>query len=157
MVRTQAVALISALIILGFVLNLVRLRRLREEYSWLWLLSGFFYLALGMFPTIGNYFAGILGITNPVTAMLFFGMFFIVVILIHYSVKLSRLANHMKDVAQQIAILDGEQTRFNAALENHSNDMSLPAVSPPIEQEDILLEPVKMLKDEVEEFTTNPR
>jgi len=120
MERTQAVILVSAFLILGFVLNLVRLRRLREEYSWLWLAATSFYLLMALIPKLVNKITIALGITSPVTALLFFGLFFIVLILIHYSVKLTMLDNQMKDVAQQIAILDGEQYKINQILNNLS-------------------------------------
>jgi hypothetical protein len=153
MERAQAVALVSALLILGFVLNLVRRRRLREEYSWLWLLAAIFYLALGVFPNLVNMIADTFGITSPVTTLFFIGLFFTIIILIHYSVKLSRLATNMKDVAQQIAILEGEQTKLNQELDQIKVQMENILTPSVVEEKDDVFEPVEAKMGEAEELT----
>lgn len=116
MLKQQIIGILSAMLILGVVLNLVRRRRLREEYSWLWLLASVFYLILSIEPdwvtAIGNF----LGIQNTVTFLLFMALIFIVLILINYSVNLSKLNNQMKDIAQHIALLGGEHNNLNITL-----------------------------------------
>ena len=134
MLRTQVIGFISAVLLLGVVLNLVRRRRLREEYSWLWLAAALFYLVMAIKPDIINMLSGFLGITNDITTLTFFGLLFFVLILIHYSVKLSILTNQIKDVAQQIAILDGEQNKLNDFLENRNNQASN-KVAPQIQEQ----------------------
>ena len=48
MSRTHVIAVVSAILLSVFVLEQVRRRRLREEYSWLWLLTAVGYsLATG--------------------------------------------------------------------------------------------------------------
>jgi hypothetical protein len=110
---TQIIVLVSAILLFLTVLNLVRLRRLREEYSWIWLSAGLFYLVVAVKPDLAVTISSFIGITNVVTAFIFFGLLFIVLILIDYSVALSKLSTQMKNVAQQIAILDGEQNKLN--------------------------------------------
>jgi hypothetical protein len=109
----QIFVLMSAILLFLVVLNLVRLRRLREEYSWIWLTAGLFYLVVAVKPDLAVTISSFIGITNVVTAFIFFGLLFIVLILIEYSVVLSKLSTQMKNVAQQIAILDGEQNKLN--------------------------------------------
>lgn len=113
MVKTQVLVLISAVLIFSVVLNLVRLRRLREEYSWLWLAAAFFYLIMAIKPDLIANISAFFGITNTITAFIFFGLLFIILILINYSVRLSKLSTQMKDVAQQIAIIEGDQNELN--------------------------------------------
>jgi hypothetical protein len=120
--KTQIVVLISAILLFIVVLNLVRLRRLREEYSWLWLAAATFYLVMALIPDLIEVISDFIGITNAITAFVFFGLLFIVLILIHYSVRLSRLTNQMKDVAQQIALLDGEQNKLNRLIEKNDGE-----------------------------------
>jgi len=123
---TEIVVLGSAILLFIFVLNLVRLRRLREEYSWLWLAAAVFYLVMAIKPDFIGKLSAFLGITNSITAFVFFSLFFIVLILINYSVKLTRLTNEMKDVAQMIALIE--------ANHNSSNHFSPPnsSVKPPV-------------------------
>jgi hypothetical protein len=120
--KTQIVVLISAILLFIVVLNLVRLRRLREEYSWLWLAAATFYLVMALIPDLIEVISDFIGITNAITAFVFFGLLFIVLILIHYSVRLSKLTNQMKDVAQQIALLDGEQNKLNRLIEKNDGE-----------------------------------
>jgi hypothetical protein len=120
--KTQIVVLLSAILLFIVVLNLVRLRRLREEYSWLWLAAATFYLVMALIPDLIEVISDFIGITNAITAFVFFGLLFIVLILIHYSVRLSKLTNQMKDVAQQIALLDGEQNKLNRLIEKNDGE-----------------------------------
>jgi hypothetical protein len=119
---TEIFVLLSAIMIFIVVLNLVRLRRLREEYSWLWLAAALFYLVMALKPKLISKLSGFLGITNSITAFTFFSLLFIVLILIHYSVRLSRLTTQMKDVTQQIALIDGDQLRVNRSLTQDDGD-----------------------------------
>ncbi len=120
MLKTEIFVLISAVLIFIGVLNLVRLRRLREEYSWLWLAAAFFYLIMALKPDLIGKMSAFLGITNTITAFTFFSLLFIVLILIHFSVVLSKLTTHIKDLAQQIAILESDQLEMSRT-QNHEN------------------------------------
>jgi len=118
---TEIVVLGSAILLFIIVLNLVRLRRLREEYSWLWLAAAFFYLVMAIKPDLIGKLSAFIGITNSITAFVFFSLFFIVLILINYSVKLTKLTNQMKDIAQMIGLIEANQNSHNHTIKaNHS-------------------------------------
>lgn len=110
---TEIVVLISAILIFIVVLNLVRLRRLREEYSWLWLAAAIFYLGMAIKPDLVARVSALFGISNNITAFLFISLLFIISILIHYSVRLSKLTTQMKDVAQLLAIIEADQNEHS--------------------------------------------
>ena len=116
MSRTNVIVLISAVVLMVFVLELVRRRKLREEYSWLWLLASTFYLLTALFPLFSRLIGGIIGTSNPATAFAFLGMQFLMLILIQYSVRLSQLTTQVKDLAQQLAILESEQKDLGIKL-----------------------------------------
>jgi len=96
--------LVGVFVFLG-IIELVRQRKLREEYSWLWLLAGasIFVLSLSydFAITVGQIFGGIL----PSTILYLFAILFLVLISLHFSVMISKLHNQVKDLAQEIAIL----------------------------------------------------
>lgn len=108
MSRTQILAVISAVLLLVFVLELVRRRRLREEYSWIWLLTAIGYLAIALVPGLIEWLARAIGSVRPTSVFAFLGLFFLFLVSIQFSVQISRLAEQNKDLAQQLAILDGE-------------------------------------------------
>ncbi len=113
MTRTHIILLISSIALSFFVLELVRRRRLREEYSWLWLLTSFIYIAIAAWPDLAAWVTKTLGVSSASLAFTFLGLQFLVLISIQFSTRLSRLATQTKDLAQQIAILDSELTRLS--------------------------------------------
>jgi hypothetical protein len=115
MSRTQILAIISAVALLIIVLELVRRRRLREEYSWIWLLTAVGYLAIALVPGLIEWVAGAIGSVRPTSVFAFLGLFFLFLVSIQFSVQISRLAEQNKDLAQQLAILDSELRRIDQA------------------------------------------
>ncbi len=111
MSRTQIFIVVSGIALLAVVLELVRRRRLREEYSWLWLLTAIGYLLMALFPDLAAWVGTIIGSDRLVSVFTFLGFFFLFVIAIQFSVQISRLTEQNKDLAQQIAILDCEQRK----------------------------------------------
>ena len=76
MSRTQIFVLASAFLLLGVVLDLVRRRRLKENYCWLWLAAAFFYLIMAVKPDLIKFVSDFIGITNIISAFIFFGLLF---------------------------------------------------------------------------------
>jgi hypothetical protein len=112
MSRAQFVVIGAGVALALFILEMVRRRRLREEYSWLWILAAVGYFLLAIWPQLAQWIAGFIGSTNPVSAFTFLGFFFLFVLCIQFSVQISRLTEQNKNLAQQIAVLDGEVRRL---------------------------------------------
>jgi hypothetical protein len=108
MLRTQVVAIIAGLILAVWILEMVRRRRLREEYSWLWLLTAIGYFSVALEPRLADWVARLIGSSNPVSAFTFLGLLFLFLISVQFSVQISRLVEQNKNLVQHIAILDGE-------------------------------------------------
>ena len=121
MSSTNILVLVSAIALLLFVLEMVRRRRFREEYSWLWLLTAIVYFVVAVWPGLSVRVAQFIGSTNPVSVFAFLGLYFLVLISIQYSIQLSRLTTQNKDLAQQIAILDSELRRLASASIGEGN------------------------------------
>lgn len=121
MQRAQIIVLITAIALLIFVLEQVRRRRLREEYSWLWLFATVFYLMTAMIPGMTQWIADLIGTNNSALTFTFLGLQFVVVILISYSVRFSQLTDQVKNLAQQISILDGELKKLQNSISDESS------------------------------------
>jgi hypothetical protein len=121
MTRTNIVIIISSVSTLIFVLELVRRRKLREEYSWLWLLTSVVYLVVTLWSGLGNWITGVIGTNSVPIAFAFIGLQFIAIISIQYSVRLSNLTNQIKDLTQEIAILEGEIRQLQKESEPQSS------------------------------------
>ena len=97
----------ASLVLLGVVFHLIRSRRLRERYALLWLLTGLVLLALSAWRGGLNTIAGWVGVTGYPPAVLFaVALLFVLVVLLHYSTVVSRLADQNTVLAQRLALLE---------------------------------------------------
>lgn len=108
----QVIIVVAATALMFLIFELVRKRRLREEYSWLWLLTGACVMVFAFMPqSVLLQFAEIFGTKNPPAAIFFLAFCFIGLLCLQFSVRLSRQTEHMKTLAQKIALLEQEIER----------------------------------------------
>jgi hypothetical protein len=99
--------LMITLLLLGntvLVIELLRKRRLTESYTLLWLLVVF---CTGVATWSDRLLMGLtrfLGALVPVSTLTLLSLAFILVMLIYFSTKISRLTRELKDLAQQVAL-----------------------------------------------------
>jgi hypothetical protein len=106
--RQQIFALIVCLMVFVFTIDMVRRRRLREEYSVLWLAT-----SIVMFVLVIRYdwleaLTRFIGAGLPTTTLFIGSIIFLMLICVQFSIKISRLTNHVKELAQDNALLRGE-------------------------------------------------
>jgi hypothetical protein len=104
--RIQAVSIVAAAVILFVILELVRRRRLMERYALLWLGSGLVLLALAIWRGALHRISDGLGIIYPPNALFLIAFGFVLVLLLHFSLAVSRLADQTKVLAQRLALLE---------------------------------------------------
>jgi hypothetical protein len=105
-VRIQIVGIIGAAVMLLVILELVRRRRLLERYALLWLLAGVVLLGLAIWRGALEELAALVGIASPPNALFFVAFGFVLVLLLHFSVAVSRLTDQTKVLAQRLALLE---------------------------------------------------
>lgn len=113
--RTQIIVALGAVALALYVLDLVRRRRLSEEYSLLWVLSTFTIALLGFSTPLLMWVTRLLGITGGAVSTVFaFGLGFMLVMLLYLSTKISRLAQQNLALTQELAMLrlDLERARW---------------------------------------------
>jgi hypothetical protein len=110
-VRVQILAIIASASLLLVVLELVRRRRLQERYALLWLVSAVVLLALACWRDALAEVASLVGIAYPPNALFFLAFAAILVVLLHFSVVISRLSDQTKVLAQRLAMLDERMRR----------------------------------------------
>ena len=104
--RIQIVSIIVAALLLLVILELVRRRRLLERYALLWLASGIVLLALAIWRNALADLANVLGVAYPPNALFVVAFGFVLVLLLHFSLAVSRLADQSKLLAQRLALLE---------------------------------------------------
>lgn len=83
----------------------VRKRRLREEYAILWLLTALSVAVLSLWPGLIELLSRITGLYY-LTSVVFIVFVFVVAVLMHYSVVISRMKDANKELVQKCALLE---------------------------------------------------
>jgi len=102
---TKLVSLALGSCIFGFVIWLVRERRLREKYALLWLFTSLFIILLTMSRRVLEVAALSIGIYYPPSLLFLVGVLFLLMVAIGHSVSLSRLSESNHNLAQEVALL----------------------------------------------------
>lgn len=114
-------ALLICFVVFVVTINLVRKRKLREEYSVLWLLTSLF-----MFILVIRYewlvaLTGFIGAALPTSTLFIFSIVFLMLITVQFSIKISRLTDQVKNLAQENALLQAaiSESRSVDSLNSH--------------------------------------
>ena len=113
-VKIQIVAIVASAGLLLVILEMVRQRRLLERYALLWLLSALVLLGLAIWRDFLETIANAIGIIYPPKALFVIAFGFVLVLLLHFSIAVSRLADQSKVLAQRLALLEERQNRAEA-------------------------------------------
>jgi len=105
-------AIVTSVVVFVMLLELVRRRRLREEYAWLWLVTGAAMIVLISWYRLLVFVTWVIGAVTPLTTLLIFSILFLLAIVVHYSVIISRLTTQVKNLAQEVALLSTRVDRF---------------------------------------------
>jgi hypothetical protein len=107
--RLQLVAVTGSLLLLGVVFELVRRKQLLERYALLWLFSAFVLLLLAAWSDLLAGVAELIGIFYPPSALFTVAFAFVLLLLLHFSLAVSRLTDQSKVLAQRLALLEERQ------------------------------------------------
>lgn len=103
--KQQIFALAVSLLVFLFTIDMVRRKRLREEYSVLWLFTSFV-----MFVLVLKYdwlvaLTRLIGAGLPTTTLFLGSIIFLVLLSVQFSIKISKLADQVKNLVQDNALL----------------------------------------------------
>ena len=114
--RLQILAIIVTAGLFILVFELVRQRRLLERYALLWLFSSAVLLALSVWRGALEELASAVGIFYAPSALFAVAFGFVLVLLLHFSLVISRLAEQTKVLAQRIGLLQHEVDELRSRL-----------------------------------------
>ncbi len=110
--RAQIITALGAVALALVVLDLVRRRRLAEEYSLLWVVASVVVAVLGFSTPLLQAITRGLGIRYEASTVFFFGLVFATAMLLYLSVKLSRLGQDHLALTRELAFLRHELERL---------------------------------------------
>jgi hypothetical protein len=109
--RVSIVAAIASSLLLLVVLELIRRRRLREKYAILWLLTGVVLLVFSIWRGGLDTIAGFAQVSYAPAVLFALGALFVILVLLHYSTVISKLADQNTMLAQKVAMLEARLSR----------------------------------------------
>ena len=112
--HTRWLALSISLVLVAAVLWLVRRRRLREEYTPIWVAVSGALVFLSLRLDVLLELTRAIGAWTPSSTVFFLGELFLVAICLNYAVRLSRAGLLIKNLAQEIAILRAQVDKLEA-------------------------------------------
>jgi len=99
-------ALTVSFVLLIVVFNLVRTRKMKENHSLLWITCVLSMFVLALKRNWLESIAAAIGIHYPPSALFLVFIFFIILILIHFSVVLCTLSTQIQVLSQKLALMN---------------------------------------------------
>jgi hypothetical protein len=113
-IQVLAIGVTACLFVLVF--ELVRRRRLMERYALLWLFASAVLLGLAVWRDLLETIASTVGIYYAPSALFAIAFGFVLVLLLHFSLVISRLADQTKVLAQRLGLLQQRVDELSAEL-----------------------------------------
>jgi hypothetical protein len=130
-IRIRVLTIGGAVAILLTVIELVRRRKLKEEYSILWVGISLVTLLVSVWFSLLQHVTNAIGAISPASTLFFFGLLFCLVLLLHFSVRISSLERRLTSLVQEVGLMGVEEPEDDPATTEpaHVEDspMSTPA------------------------------
>lgn len=119
--RTQVFVVLIGLAMLALVLNLVRRKRLREQYSLLWIFSAVVLVLSGVFIRAVDRLAHAVGIYYPPAFLFLVAILLVLVLQFHFSTVISNLREQNKSLTQELGIVSAELRDLRRSVEGQAS------------------------------------
>lgn len=103
--RLQIIAITTALVFMFFIFRLITKGKLREEYSFIWIICTILLLLFSIWRNGLDVIANLLGIFYAPSIIFLAAIFAIVIFLVHLSVVNSKQHKQIKNLTQEMALL----------------------------------------------------
>lgn len=97
--------IILAVVVCALIFELIRRKRMMERYALLWLAAGVTVLVLGLWKGLLSTLSHAVGIYYPPSVLFAVAFLFVLVMLVHFSMTVSRLSDQNTILAQRLALL----------------------------------------------------
>ena len=106
--KIRLITIAVCIFIVAYVFELVRRRHLSEEYSMGWLITGILMLVMAIWIDLLTKISNLVGSAAVTSTLFFLGILFLVVICLHFSIRISNLTSQVRKLSQWLAILNHE-------------------------------------------------
>jgi hypothetical protein len=128
----RAEVIIVAIGVCVLVFELIRRKHLMERYAILWLLAALTLLVLAIWKGLLTTLSHAAGIYYPPAALFAAGFLFVLVLLVHFSLAVSRLSDQNKILAQRVALLQEQLERRDRGRGEAAGEDDRPGLAAPV-------------------------
>ena len=102
--RLGIITVCLSVMLFAYVFELVRRRHLNEEYSFGWMVAAVFIFFLSLWRDVLGTITYFIGGTNYPSTIFFFGFVFLIIINLHFSIRISALTKQVRRLTQKLSI-----------------------------------------------------
>jgi len=119
-VQQIIVGMIFSVLFFVFLIELVRRKKMKEEYSFLWFIINFIFIAILFKYDILVYITQVFGMSLVSSALFFLGISFLLIYSIFITIKISSISRQSNYLAQEIALLKNRLDETEIAPEKET-------------------------------------
>ncbi|MCL4235902.1 MAG: DUF2304 family protein [Deltaproteobacteria bacterium] len=114
--RQRVFAAIFIVFFMILTLELIRRRALKERYAILWVVAAFVLLPMVLSPSVVSSVSRLIGVNYPPSAILLTGILFLTLIVLHFSVALSRFKSNEEKLVLRIIEQDQDLSQLRQRI-----------------------------------------
>lgn len=103
-VASYVLGVVSAVLVLGIVIEMLRRRRLRERHALWWLVAGVLALIAGVFPSTLEWAAHLVGVQLPTNLIFFVSVAILFLVCLQHATELTTVEAKTRTLAEQSAL-----------------------------------------------------
>lgn len=123
--RQKIFALTVGLLLFLAIVNMVRRKTLKEEYSLLWIATGCAILVMVLWYDLLLFLTRAIGAVTPTTTLFLFSLIFLMLITLHFSSKISVLEDRVTRLTREVSILRAENRELKGEEAEALDEQSL--------------------------------
>ncbi len=121
--RLQLGIIFIMLVVAGSIVHFLRRKRIDFRYALAWLFVDIIIIVMAIFPQAMVGLSDILGVASPVNMVLFVGLCLALVVIFSLSMSVSRLADKVRKLSQEIAIIRKDMFDGDNRLREEMNEL----------------------------------
>ena len=114
--RIQVIAIVGSLAFMLSIFELIRRKKLKEAYAMLWLIMGIFFIVLAIWQQGLVMLSKFCGIYYPPAFLFLVLLITLTVILIQFSIVISRQADKIKALGQESALMKEQLNKLSTDM-----------------------------------------
>ncbi|MFC8508287.1 DUF2304 domain-containing protein [Streptomyces sp. NPDC057411] len=107
---------VTGVFLVACIVELLRRRKLKEKYAFLWVLTGLVIIPLGFFPSGLDSVARAVGVASGVSLLLFLSVAFLFIVCLQLSWEVGHLEEEGRTLSEEVALLRIDVTELRKEL-----------------------------------------